>query len=73
MDPEHAPAGPLETARAILAGGCAVLQLRFKGSDDAEHLELARALKALASEAGVASCTSAERAIATPAWSSGRM
>lgn len=53
MDPEHAPAGPLDTARAILAGGCAVLQLRFKGSDDAEHLQLARALKALASEAGV--------------------
>ncbi len=53
MDPEHAPAGPLETARAILAGGCAVLQLRFKGSDDAEHLRLARALKALAAEAKV--------------------
>jgi thiamine-phosphate pyrophosphorylase len=53
VDPEHAPGGVLETARAILAGGCAVLQLRFKGSDDAEHLRLARALKGLAAEAGV--------------------
>jgi len=53
VDPDHAPAGPIETAQAILAGGCAVLQLRFKGTDDAEHLRLARALKALAAEAGV--------------------
>lgn len=53
VDPDHAPAGPLETARAVLAGGCAVLQLRFKGSDDAAHLQLARALRALAADAGV--------------------
>ena len=53
VDPEHAPGGVLSTARAILAGGCAVLQLRFKGSDDAEHLRVARALKGLAADAGV--------------------
>ena len=44
VDPDHAPHGVLETADAVLAGGCAVLQLRFKGSDDREHLALARAL-----------------------------
>ena len=53
VDPDHAPAGPIETARAILAGGCAVLQLRYKRSDDAEHLSLARELRELAHAAGV--------------------
>tara|TARA_B100001750_G_scaffold243855_1_gene259984 strand:- start:314 stop:955 length:642 start_codon:yes stop_codon:yes gene_type:complete len=52
VDPDHAPHGVLETADAVLAGGCAVLQLRFKGSDDREHLALARALTARARAAG---------------------
>lgn len=45
--------GPLATAEMILAGGCAVLQLRWKDSSDRERLALARAMKALAARAGV--------------------
>ena len=52
VDPDHAPKGAVETARSILAGGCAVLQLRYKGDDDREHLTLARALGERARAAG---------------------
>lgn len=42
----------LDIARALLAGGCTVLQLRSKGADDAALAELARAIAPLAAEAG---------------------
>lgn len=45
------PRGPLETAEAILAGGCAMLQLRWKDGCDRERLRLARALAALCARA----------------------
>ncbi len=45
--------GPIDVARAILRGGCAVLQLRDKTSSDAQVLETARALAALCRTAGV--------------------
>jgi thiamine-phosphate pyrophosphorylase len=44
---------PIEVGRAILRGGCAVLQLRDKTSGDRAVLETARALAALCREAGV--------------------
>lgn len=42
----------LEIARALLAGGCTVLQLRAKGADDAALAEIARAIAPLAAAAG---------------------
>ena len=48
LDPDHSPGGVLETARAILAGGCAVMQLRAKHMKDREHLALACALRSMA-------------------------
>lgn len=53
VDPDHAPQGAVATAEAILAGGCAVLQLRYKGDDDRDHLALATALAERARAAGV--------------------
>ena len=44
---------PIDVARAILRGGCAVLQLRDKTSSDARVLETALALSALCREARV--------------------
>jgi thiamine-phosphate pyrophosphorylase len=44
---------PVAVARAILRGGCAVLQLRDKSSSDRVVLERARAMHALCREAGV--------------------
>jgi len=44
---------PTEIAAAVLAGGCAVLQLRAKHSNEAETRELARALQALCARADV--------------------
>lgn len=54
VDPEHVGGrDPLEVARAILRGGCAVLQLRAKRLADRELVELARAMRALTAEQGV--------------------
>lgn len=53
VDPAQCVASPLETAEAILRGGCAVLQLRDKSGDDRAVLELARAIRARCREAGV--------------------
>lgn len=44
LDPAECRTSVLETADAILEGGCAVLQLRDKRGDDRETLALARAL-----------------------------
>lgn len=44
LDPAECRTSPLETAEAILDGGCAVFQLRDKRGDDRETLALARAL-----------------------------
>ncbi len=44
---------PVAVARAILRGGCAVMQLRSKRLGDAERLGLARELRALCAAAGV--------------------
>ncbi len=46
LDPAECRTSPLETAEAILDGGCAVFQLRDKRGDDRETLALARALAA---------------------------
>ncbi|MCB9613779.1 MAG: thiamine phosphate synthase [Sandaracinus sp.] len=53
VDPDVCAAGPLEVADALLRGGCAVLQLRYKGRDDRACLELARALVPRCRAAGV--------------------
>jgi thiamine-phosphate pyrophosphorylase len=54
VDPEHTRGrDPAQIARAALAGGCAVLQLRAKHLPDASRLSLARELCALARAAGV--------------------
>lgn len=45
LDPAECRTTPLETAEAILRGGCAVLQLRDKRGDDRDTLALARALR----------------------------
>jgi thiamine-phosphate pyrophosphorylase len=45
--------GAIGTAEAIVAGGCAVLQLRWKGATDHEHLALARAMRGVTTRAGV--------------------
>lgn len=45
--------GPIETAEAILAGGCAMLQLRDKAGSDRARLEVARELRRLCARAGV--------------------
>lgn len=44
---------PVRFAAAVLAGGCARLQLRHKAGSDRALLELARALKSLCAERGV--------------------
>lgn len=44
LDPAECRTSVLETADAILEGGCGVLQLRDKRGDDRETLALARAL-----------------------------
>lgn len=54
VDPEHTRGrDPVHIARAALAGGCAVLQLRAKHLPDAARLSLALELRALARAAGV--------------------
>jgi thiamine-phosphate pyrophosphorylase len=54
IDPEHTRGrAPEAIARAALAGGCAVLQLRAKRLPDAARLALAERLCALAHAAGV--------------------
>lgn len=45
LDPAECRTGALDTADAILEGGCAVLQLRDKRGDDRETLALAHALR----------------------------
>ena len=54
VDPERcADRDPVAVARAILAGGCAKLQLRDKRSSDADMLALARAIGAECRKADV--------------------
>ncbi len=53
VDPEHCALSPIETAEAILAGGCSVIQLRDKKSDERSILALALEIKARAHAAGV--------------------
>jgi thiamine-phosphate pyrophosphorylase len=54
VDPEHTGGrDPVEVARAVLRGGCALLQLRAKGLHDRELLELARAVRQECAAAGV--------------------
>ena len=54
IDPEHTRGrDPAQVARAALAGGCAVLQLRAKRLPDAARLALAGQLRALAHAAGI--------------------
>lgn len=54
VDPEACRGrDPLEVSDAILAGGCAALQLRAKRMPDGELLRLARAMAARAAERGV--------------------
>ena len=53
LDPAECRTSVLETADAILEGGCAVLQLRDKRGDDRETLALARALRARCHEARI--------------------
>lgn len=54
IDPEHcAGRDPLEVARAVLRGGCAVLQLRAKRMQASERATLGGALRALCGASGV--------------------
>lgn len=54
VDPDHCRGrDPVAIARAILAGGCAVLQLRAKALPDGACLALARELRAWCRRAGV--------------------
>jgi thiamine-phosphate pyrophosphorylase len=54
VDPEHTGGrDPVGVARAVLRGGCALLQLRAKGLRDRELLELARAVRQECAGAGV--------------------
>lgn len=54
LDPSACGArGALATAEAILAGGCAMLQLRWKLASDRDRLALARELARLCGRAGV--------------------
>lgn len=54
IDPDHCHGRtPLALAQAVLAGGCAALQLRAKRGTDSEHEALARALLAACRDAGV--------------------
>lgn len=47
VDPAHCgERSPIEVARSILSGGCALLQLRDKSLSDAEQLRLARSIRA---------------------------
>lgn len=53
IDPEQCAQDPEQVARAVLRGGCAVLQLRDKHSRDNEVVLLARKLEALCRDHGV--------------------
>ncbi|MFW5877183.1 MAG: thiamine phosphate synthase [Myxococcota bacterium] len=54
VDPEHcAGRDPMRVARAILDGGCALLQLRAKGLPDGAWLGLARDLRTLCASRSV--------------------
>jgi len=53
IDPEHCAQDPEQVTRAVLRGGCAVLQLRDKRSSDKEVAQLSRKLRVLCQEHGV--------------------
>lgn len=54
VDPEHTGGrDPVAVARAIVEGGCAMLQLRAKGLGDAALLELARIVGGVCAQAHV--------------------
>jgi thiamine-phosphate pyrophosphorylase len=53
IDPEQCAQDPEQVARAVLGGGCAVLQLRDKQNSDKEVVQLARKLGSLCREHGV--------------------
>ena len=53
IDPELCAQDPEQVTRAVLRGGCAVLQLRDKQNSDKEVVQLARTLNALCREHGV--------------------
>lgn len=53
IDPEVCTQEPLHVARAVLRGGCALLQLRDKRSTDTEVVSLGRALAELCREHNV--------------------
>jgi thiamine-phosphate pyrophosphorylase len=53
IDPEQCAQDPEQVARAVLRGGCAVLQLRDKQNSDKEVVQLARKLGSLCREHGV--------------------
>lgn len=53
VDPAYCSASPVQTAEAILRGGCAALQLRDKNHGDREVLALARAIRARCRDAEV--------------------
>jgi thiamine-phosphate pyrophosphorylase len=54
VDPDHTGGrDPMEVTRAVLQGGCGLLQLRAKGLPDRELLELARAVRQECAAAGV--------------------
>lgn len=53
IDPEHCAQDPEQVTRAVLRGGCAVLQLRDKQNSDKEVAQLARKLGSLCREHNV--------------------
>lgn len=53
IDPEQCAQDPEQVTRAVLRGGCAVLQLRDKHGSDNDVVQLARKLGALCREHGV--------------------
>jgi len=53
IDPEQCVQDPEQVTRAVLRGGCAVLQLRDKQNSDKEVVQLARKLGSLCREYGV--------------------
>jgi thiamine-phosphate pyrophosphorylase len=53
IDPEQCAQDPEQVTRAVLRGGCAVLQLRDKQNSDKEVAQLARKLGSLCREQGV--------------------
>ena len=65
VDPEHcAGRDPLEVARAVLRGGCAVLQLRAKRMQAEQRAALGRELRALCEQSGTPFVVNDELALA---------